>query len=206
MPTLDVYSAKRDKVGELAVKDEVFAAESKPHLLHEVVVWQLACRRSGNASTKTRAEVRGGGKKPWRQKGTGRARAGTRRSPLWRGGGTTFGPKPRDYSYSPPKKVRKGALKVALSDKLREDNLLVIRDFELAEIKTKDFVKVLDNFETKSALVVISDSDQVMEKSSANIPHVKVLRAEGLNVYDIMRHERVILLENAVSPIEEALS
>ena len=206
MPTLDVYSAKRDKVGELAVKDEVFAAESKPHLLHEVVVWQLACRRSGNASTKTRAEVRGGGKKPWRQKGTGRARAGTRRSPLWRGGGTTFGPKPRDYSYNPPKKVRKGALKVALSDKLREDNLLVIRDFELAEIKTKDFVKVLDNFETKSALVVISDSDQVMEKSSANIPHVKVLRAEGLNVYDIMRHERVILLENAVSPIEEALS
>ena len=206
MPTLDVYSAKHDKVGELEVKEEVFAAESKPHLLHEVVVWQLARRRSGNASTKTRAEVRGGGKKPWRQKGTGRARSGTRRSPLWRGGGTTFGPKPRDYSFSVPKKVRKGALKSALSDKLREENLVVIRDFELKEIKTKDFAQVLNNFEIKSALVVINDSDLLMEKSSANIPQVKVLRAEGLNVYDILRHERIILLENAVGPIEEALS
>jgi large subunit ribosomal protein L4 len=155
MPTLDVYSAKKDKVGEVELTDEVFAAESKPHLLHEVVVWQLARRRSGNACTKTRSEVRGGGKKPWRQKGTGRARAGTRRSPLWRGGGTTFGPKPRDYSYAVPKKVRKAALKAALSDKLREENLVVVRDFELSEDQDQGLCGGLNNFETKSALVVI---------------------------------------------------
>ncbi len=205
MPTLDVYDENSQKVGEIEVSEAVFSAELKPHLLHEVVTWQLACRRAGTASTKTRSEVRGGGRKPWRQKGTGRARAGTRRSPLWRGGGTVFGPKPRDWSYKVPKKVRKAALRVALSDKLGQENLTVLRGFGLEQIKTRDFKAVLDRFGVNSALVVTDAPDEVLEKSARNLPRVKVLRAEGLNVYDILRYDRLMLLEPAVSKIEEAL-
>jgi large subunit ribosomal protein L4 len=205
MPKLDVYDAQREKVGEIELSEAVFAAEVKPHLLHEVVGWQLAKRRAGTAHTKTRAEVRGGGKKPWRQKGTGRARVGSRRSPLWRGGGTTFGPRTRDYSYSLPKKVRKAALRSALSDKLAEDKLVVLKGFDLEAIKTKAFVEVLGRFELADVLVVTDQPDEVLEKSSRNVPRVKVLRAEGLNVYDILRHDRLVLLEPAVGRIEEAL-
>ena len=205
MPTLDVYDENSQKVGQIEVSEAVFAAEPKPHLLHEVVTWQLACRRAGTASTKTRSEVRGGGRKPWRQKGTGRARAGTRRSPLWRGGGTVFGPKPRDWSYKLPKKVRKAALKVALSDKLSQESLTVLRGFGLEQIKTRDFKAVLDRFGVESALVVTEAPDEVLEKSARNLPRVKVLRAEGLNVYDILRYDRLMLLEPAVGKIEEAL-
>jgi large subunit ribosomal protein L4 len=205
MPKLDVYDAQREKVGEIELSEAVFAAEVKPHLLHEVVGWQLAKRRAGTAHTKTRAEVRGGGKKPWRQKGTGRARVGSRRSPLWRGGGTTFGPRTRDYSYSLPKKVRKAALRSALSDKLAEEKLVVLKGFDLEAIKTKAFVEVLGRFELADVLVVTDQPDEVLEKSSRNVPRVKVLRAEGLNVYDILRHDRLVLLEPAVGRIEEAL-
>ncbi len=206
MPTVDIYDANKQKVGDIELSDAVFAVELRPHLLHEVVVWQLACRRKGTASTKTRTEVRGGGRKPWRQKGTGRARAGTRRSPLWRGGGIVFGPKPRDYSYRPPRKVRREALRVALSDKLREDKLLVLKSFGLEEIKTKAFAEVLGRFETDSALVVTDGPDRVLELSSRNLPKVKVLRAEGLNVYDILKYDHLVLLESAVKPVQEALS
>ncbi len=206
MPTVDIYDANRQKVGELELSEAVFGAELKPHLLHEVVTWQLAKRRAGTACTKTRTEVRGGGRKPWRQKGTGRARSGSRRSPLWRGGGVSHGPRPRDYSYALPKKVKKGALKVALSDKLREDKLIVVRGFGLEEIKTKAFAEVLGRFEAGSALVVTAGPDEVLEKSSRNLPKVKVLRAEGLNVYDILRFDQLMLLEQAVGGIEEALS
>lgn len=206
MPTLDVYSAQRDKVGQIDLSEAVFAAEVKSYLLHEVVVWQLACRRSGTAKTKTRGEVRGGGRKPWRQKGTGRARAGSRRSPLWRGGGTIFGPQPRDYSYTVPKKVKRSALRMALSDKLNEQKLVVLRGFDLEGIKTRDFIEVLNRFEIKQTLVVTSSTDEVLEKSARNVPGVKVLRAEGLNVYDILRYDNLILMESAVSNIEEALS
>lgn len=206
MPTIDVYSADKQKVGEISLSEDVFAAEIKPHLLHEVVVWQLAKRRKGTASSKSRSEVRGGGRKPWRQKGTGRARSGSRRSPVWRGGGAVFGPKPRDYGYTLPKKVRKAALKVALSGKLAEDKLLVMRDFGMSEIKTKAFAEVLGRFDSDNALVVIAGQDQVLELSSRNLPRVKVLRAEGLNVYDILKHDRLVLLEPAVGLIEEALS
>lgn len=206
MPQIDVYSADKEKVGSLELSEAVFDAELKPHLLHEVVVWQLAKRRKGTASTKTRAEVRGGGRKPWRQKGTGRARAGTRTSPLWRGGGVIFGPKPRDYSYTLPRKVKKAALRVALSDKLREEKLTVMRDFGLEAIKTKALAEVLGRFDTENALIVIDGADELMEKSSRNLAHVKVLRAEGLNVYDILKHDRLVLMEVAVSKIEEALS
>lgn len=206
MPKVDVYDEKKQKVGEIELSDDVFGAEIKPHLLHEVVVWQLAKRRAGTACTKTRSEVRGGGRKPWRQKGTGRARVGSRRSPLWRGGGTTHGPKPRDYDYNVPKKVRKAALKSALSDKLAEEKLMVLRGFGLESIKTKAFADVLAVFQTQNVLVVIAGPDEVLEKSARNIPMVKVLRAEGLNVYDILRYDRLMLLEPAVGRIEEALS
>lgn len=206
MPTVEVYDANKQKVGEIDLSEAVFAAEIKPYLLHEVVVWQLAKRRQGNACTKSRHEVRGGGKKPWRQKGTGRARSGSRRSPLWRGGGVAFGPKPRDYGYTVPKKVKKAALRVALSDKLKEEKLFVMRGFDLSQIKTKAFVEVLKRFATDDALIVTAGPDETLEKSSRNVPKIKVLRAEGLNVYDILRHDRLLLLEPAVARIEEALS
>jgi len=206
MPTLDVIDRNNEKVGSVELSEAVFAAEVKPHLLHEAVVWQLAKRRSGSASTKGRSELRGGGKKPWRQKGTGRARVGSRRSPLWRGGGTVFGPKPRDYGYTLPRKVKKAALRSALSSKLGEDKLTVLKGFELEAIKTKDFVSVLENLAAGDCLVVTSGADEVLEKSSRNVPRVKVLRAEGLNVYDILKHDRLVLLQDAVASIEEALS
>lgn len=206
MPTVEVYDANNQKVGEIELSEAVFGAEIKPYLLHEVVVWQLAKRRQGNACTKSRHEVRGGGKKPWRQKGTGRARSGSRRSPLWRGGGVAFGPKPRDYGYTVPKKVKKAALRVALSDKLNEQKLIVMRGFDLSQVKTKAFVEVLRRFATDDALIVTAEPDVNLEKSSRNVPKIKVLRAEGLNVYDILRHERLFLLEPAVARIEEALS
>lgn len=206
MPKVDVYNSQREKVGEIELNESIFGAEIKPYLLHEVVVWQLAKRRKGNASTKVRHEVRGGGKKPWRQKGTGRARSGSRRSPLWHGGGTVFGPHPRSYAYSVPKKVKKAALRVALSDKLREEKLLVMSGFDMTAIKTKTFAEVLGRFSVKDALVVTHQPDEIMEKSSRNLPKVKVLRAEGLNVYDILRHDTLVLLQPAVARIEEALS
>lgn len=206
MPTVEVYDANNQKVGEIELSEAIFGAEIKPYLLHEVVLWQLAKRRQGNACTKSRHEVAGGGKKPWRQKGTGRARSGSRRSPLWRGGGVAFGPKPRDYGYTVPKKVKKAALRVALSDKLKEQKLVVMRGFDLSEIKTKAFVEVLKRFATDDALIVTAEPDVNLEKSSRNVPKIKVLRAEGLNVYDILRHERLFLLEPAVARIEEALS
>ena len=206
MPTLDVLDRNNQKVGQVELSEAVFGAEVKPHLLHEVVVWQLAKRRAGTACTKIRKEVRGGGRKPWRQKGTGRARAGSRNSPLWRGGGTTFGPKPRDYNYNVPKKVKKAALRSALSSKLGEEKLTVLRGFDLESIKTKDFVAVLSNLAAGNCLVVIPSADEMVEKSGRNVPRVKVLRAEGLNVYDILKHDRLLLLEGAVAGIEEALS
>ena len=206
MPTLDVLDRNNQKVGQVELSEAVFGAEVKPHLLHEVVVWQLAKRRAGTACTKIRKEVRGGGRKPWRQKGTGRARSGSRRSPLWRGGGTTFGPKPRDYNYNVPKKVKKAALRSALSSKLGEEKLTVLRGFDLESIKTKDFVAVLSNLAAGDCLVVIPSADEMVEKSGRNVPLVKVLRAEGLNVYDILKHDRLLLLEGAVAGIEEALS
>jgi len=203
---LDIIDRNNQKVGQVELSEAVFGAEVKPHLLHEVVVWQLAKRRAGTASTKIRKEVRGGGRKPWRQKGTGRARSGSRNNPLWRGGGTIFGPKPRDYSYSVPKKVKKAALRSALSSKLGEDKLTVLRSFDLEAIKTKDFVAVMSNLSAGNCLVVIPAADEMVEKSGRNVPRVKVLRAEGLNVYDILKYDRLLLLESAVAGIEEALS
>jgi large subunit ribosomal protein L4 len=205
MPTVTVCNSKNEQIGEIELKDEIFNVPIKSHLLHEVVTMQLAKRRAGAASTKGRSEVRGGGRKPWRQKGTGRARAGTRSSPLWRGGGVTFGPKPRDYTPKVGKKIRKQALKMALTSKCKDDQMVVLDGFGLDEIKTKDFVEVLRIFEIGSVLVVIPEPDDTLEKSARNVPHTKVLRSDGLNVYDILKYQHLVLIKDAVPKIEAAL-
>ncbi len=188
------------------LKDEVFGVKARPHLLHQVVTMQLNNRRAGTASTKTRGVVRGSGRKPWRQKGTGRARAGSIRSPLWNGGGTTFGPQPRDYSYRLPKKARREALLSALSVKNRDGKIVVVEKLELAEAKTKLMRKMLEELQIKNALIVIPQSDEKLERSAKNLPTVKVLRAEGLNVYDLLRYEYLILTEESLRLLEERLA
>ena len=205
MSVLSVYDIQKSKVSELEVSDSVFGAPIKEHLIYEVVRVQMASRRRGTASTKGRSDVRGGGRKPWRQKGTGRARVGTIRSPIWRGGGIVFGPKPRDYSYKIPKKAKKAALMSVLSLKVKEDKLLILRDFPMEEIKTKKFQEVLDRFELKSVLFVLDKSDPTLEKSSRNIRDIKMMRSEGVNVYDLLRYDKLVMLEPSVKMIERAL-
>jgi large subunit ribosomal protein L4 len=206
MPTVDVYNLDNEVTGQLELSDAIFGVPVKSHVLHEVVVYQLAKRRAGTAKTKGRSEISGGGKKPFRQKGTGRARAGTSRSPIWRGGGTLHGPQPRDYYMRVPKKVRRLALKMALSQKVLDESFKVIDPFKFEKIRTKDFVDLLDRFDLGKTLVVLSEPDEIIEKSARNIPNVKVLRSEGLNVYDLLDHPAVILSRECVSRIEEALA
>lgn len=188
------------------LKEEVFGVKARPHLLHQVIAMQMNNRRAGTASTKTKGFVRGGGKKPWKQKGTGRARAGSTRSPLWVGGGTIFGPQARDYSYRLPKKARKEALLSALSLKNRDGRIIVLDKLEVAEAKTKLMRKMLEDLQVKSALIIVSESDEKVERSARNLPAVKVLRAEGLNVYDLLRYEHLILTEESLRLLEERLA
>jgi large subunit ribosomal protein L4 len=188
------------------LKEEIFGVKARPRLLHQAIVMQLNNRRAGSAATKSKGFVRGGGKKPWRQKGTGRARAGSARSPLWVGGGTIFGPQPRDYSYRMPRQARKVALLSALSLKNREGKIIVIDRLEMEEAKTKLMVQALAELKVSSALIVIPQSDEKIERSSRNIPAVKVLRVEGLNVYDLMRYEHLILTQAALKSLEERLA
>jgi large subunit ribosomal protein L4 len=188
------------------LNEAIFGAKTRPHLLHQAVVMQLANRRAGSAATKTKGFVSGGGKKPWRQKGTGRARAGSIRSPIWVGGGTTFGPRPRDYSYRMPRTARREALLSALSLKNRDGKIIVVDKFELDEAKTKVMVKALAELKVDNALIVIPQSDVKIERSARNLPKVKVLRVEGLNVYDLMRYEHLILTEGALKLLEERLA
>lgn len=206
MPVVDVFNINKEKVGEVDLKEEIFGVDVYPPVLHEVVTWQRACRRAGTASTKTRGEVSGGGRKPWRQKGTGRARAGSIRSPLWRGGGTVFGPKPRSYAYTLPKKVRRLALKMALSSKLKSGRLVILDSYPQETPKTKEFVQVLKNFDITKALFVTPERHEVLELSARNVPYVQVLPTAGLNVYDILRHEHLVLLSPAVAQIEARLA
>ncbi len=205
MALCNVLNTLAEKVGEIDLNDDLFSVEVKTGILHEVVCMQRANRRSGNASTKTRGEVSGGGAKPWKQKGTGRARAGSRTSPVWRGGGTTFGPKPRDYSYNMPKKVKKLALKMALSARNQEGNLIVVDNFDVPEIKTKNFVKVMSNFQFKDCLVVTDDIDEKVSLSARNAVGFKVLPVAGLNVYDILKYSKLMLLQSSLAKIEERL-
>ena len=206
MATLAVYDVGNQKVSDLELDDRVFGAKINDSLFHEVVRKTLASQRSGTAATKNRADVRGGGAKPWKQKGTGRARAGSRRSPLWRGGGTMFGPMPRDYSFSVPKKVSSAALKAALSLKHKEGKLILLNDFPLEGFKTRQVVEVLKKFQVEDALIVTDRKNPFLERSTRNIPGVQVLRCEGLNVYDILNHEHLILLSPVVQKIQGAFT
>ena len=202
MAATTVYTQAKEKVSEIDLDPRIFDSEIKGHLIHDVVRMQMARKRKGSASTKTRSMVRGGGAKPWRQKGTGRARAGTIRSPLWRGGGVVFGPSPRKYDLAIPKKVRKGALRSVLSLRNKEGKVWVLKDFGFEEIKTKNFVRFMEAFDLKNVLIVLDEKNVNVERSARNIPGVKVLRVEGLNVYDILAHENLILVERAVERIQ----
>jgi large subunit ribosomal protein L4 len=194
------------QVVQADLKAEIFGARVNPHLMHQVVVAQMNNRRAGTAATKTKGFVRGGGKKPWRQKGTGRARSGSIRSPIWVGGGTIFGPHPKDYEVRLPKKARRAALLSALSLKKREEKLLVVSELDLSESKTKLMRQLLHELQVQSALIVIPQENRKIELAARNLPRVKVIRAEGLNVYDLLRHEHLILTAAAVKAIEERLA
>lgn len=183
MPTVPVYNTKGSQVGEIALNDNIFAVKVNKALLHEAVVMQLASRRQGTSSTKNRSAVRGGGRKPWKQKGTGQARVGSRRSPLWTGGGIIFGPSPRDYDYNLPKKARRQALKSALSAKVEAGEIIVIDAFNFTEPKTKVMSGILGDLKVKKALIVTTDVDNNLYKSTRNIPGVAAMVTEGLNVH-----------------------
>ena len=205
MPEVKVYNQEGQETGQITLADDILNVPIKPYLIYEVVKWQLACRRAGTASTKTRGEVRGGGRKPWRQKGTGRARQGSIRAPHWVGGGVVFGPKPRSWAYSLPKKVRKQALKIALTSKLKSDRLRVVDDIKLDEIKTKKFVGIMKDLNLPKALIITPERNRELELASRNVPEFQVMPREGLNVYDILRYDYLVLLQNAIPKIEESL-
>lgn len=206
MARVSVYNMGGDPVGEVELRDDIFGVAANPAVLHEAVVIHLANRRRGTHDTKTRAEVSGGGRKPWRQKGTGRARHGSIRSPIWRGGGIVFGPHPRDYGYRLPKKVRRLALKFALSEKVRAGELVVIDTFALPAPKTKEALKFLARFEASGgALLVGAAPSREMKLAVANIAGVKFVPVTNLNVYDILRYPKLIVTREALARIEEAL-
>ena len=206
MTDINVYNLQAEKISQVELNDSVFSTPVKKHILHQVVVSQLNNRRAGCASTKTRSEVKGSGKKLYRQKGTGRARAGNASSPTRIGGGTAFGPPVRNYVKKVPKKVRKIALSMALSDKVQTERLYVLDDFNLPEIKTKSFVDIMNRFDIGKALIITEDKNDNLEKSSKNVPGIKVMKSEGLNVYDILNHDYLFLVKSAISKIEEALA
>jgi large subunit ribosomal protein L4 len=205
MTKVDIIDIRKQKVGELEVDDRLLREEEKPHLVYETVRMQLAGRRRGTAATKERSLISGGGRKPWKQKGTGRARSGHSRSPLWRGGGTVFGPHPRDYDYRPPKKVRQAALRSVLSAKFREEKLLVLDRWDLGEAKTKKFQATLKGLGLQSALLIIDEPDPVLEKSARNVPQVLVCRWEGMNVHDLLRFDHIVFLRSSLEKVERKL-
>jgi large subunit ribosomal protein L4 len=202
---VDLFSIDNKKVGSLDLSDDVFGVKVNDALFYEVVKSQLASRRRGTHSTKTKAEVRGGGKKPWKQKHTGRARTGSTRNPNWVGGGVAFGPRPRDYSYKVPRKVRRGALRSALSLKAKENTLFVLDGFELDEIKTKKVQAVLAAFGAESALIVDGANDKLM-RSTRNLVKAKYLPDGGINVYDLLRYKHLFLTRGAVEKLTGTLA
>ncbi len=206
MTTLPVYNIGNEKVSDIEVADSIFTTEIEASLFYDEVRRQLASERRGTAATKNKALVRGGGAKPWRQKGTGRARAGSRRSPLWRGGGTIFGPMPRDYSLNLPKKARRAAVKAALGLKRQDGKLILLENFPLEGFKTRQVLEVLGRFGVKEALIVTDAKNAFLERSARNIPGVMVVSWEGLKVYDILNHEHLILLSSAVQKIQGVLA
>jgi large subunit ribosomal protein L4 len=203
MPKLSVVDVSGAQVGEVELADAVFGITPNKAVLHDAVVMQQASLRRGTHDVKNRSEVRGGGKKPWKQKGTGRARAGSSRSPLWVGGGTVFGPTPRSYAYKLPKKVRRLAIKSALSSKVVDQDLVVLDELKLPAAKTKEMVKVLENLGAKKALVVVEGLQDETVRASRNIQGVKLITAEGVNVLDVLAHDKLILTRGAAHRIEE---
>ena len=203
MPKTTLYNTKAEKVGEIELNDLVFGIEANKEAMHTMVVNYLANQRQGTQSTKTRTEVRGGGRKPWRQKGTGRARQGSIRAPQWTGGGVALGPKPRSYRFSVNKKLRRLALKSALSTKVAENEIIVIDELKLDSFKTKEMAAILKAFEVDNALVVTAGKDDNVVRSAANIPGIETSMAENLNVYDVLKHSKFIVTKDAVSKIEE---
>ena len=203
MANVSVYNIEGKEVGKIDLSDAVFGVEVNEHLVHMAVVSQLANNRQGTQKAKTRSEVSGGGRKPWRQKGTGHARQGSTRAPQWTGGGVVFAPVPRDYSFKINKKEKRAALKSALTSRVEAQKFVVLDELKLEAIKTKDFVKVLNNLNVSKALVVMGDKDVVIEKSAANVPDVKTTQATLLNVYDILKYDTVITTKAAVEKIEE---
>lgn len=207
MPKVALYDMNGAQIGEVELSDEVFGIEPNQAVLYDFVKMQLANKRVGTSSTKTRAEVRGGGKKPWRQKGTGRARVGSTRNPVWTKGGIAFGPKPRDYSYKLPRKVRRLAMKSALSSKVLDNNLILINELTFEEPKTKLMVQVLEKLNAaQKTLVVTADSDVNVTKSANNIPGVKLLKADFINVYDLLNYETLLITRDVVARVEEVFA
>jgi len=204
MPKVAVFNVSGQQVGEIELNDNVFGVEVNEHVLYEVVKNQLANKRQGTQSALTRSEVRGGGRKPWRQKGTGRARHGTIRSPLWAGGGVIFAPKPRDYRYTLPKKVRRLAMKSALSSKVNANDMIVLDELALTTPKTKDMINILKSLNVeKKALIVMAGKNDAVIKSANNIPGVETALVNTLNVYDILKYDKFIITKDAVEKVEE---
>ncbi|MEN6325848.1 MAG: 50S ribosomal protein L4 [Syntrophomonas sp.] len=207
MPKVALYDMSGAQIGEIELNDDVFGIKPNEAAVQAFVKMQLANKRVGTHSTKTRAEVSGGGKKPWRQKGTGRARVGSTRNPVWRKGGVVFGPKPRDYSYTLPRKVRRLALKSALSSKVMDNNIIVVDKLVFDEPKTKAMVQVLEALKAANkTLVVTGDGDPNVSKSARNIPGVKPLRADFINVYDLLKHDTLLITQDAVNKVQEVFA
>lgn len=204
--SIELLNKDGKKTSTTELNGEVFTGKVSQNLIQEVVKMQLAGRRSGNASTKTRSEIRGSNAKPWRQKGTGRARAGTKKSPLWRSGGTIFGPKPRDYSYKVPKKVAKAALRSAVQFKANEGKMKVVDSIELAEPKTKFAVEFFDNASVKGGLIVIGSDNANLTLGARNLKGFKVIKLEGLNVYDVLRFDELIMTKEAFDGLDKAVA
>lgn len=211
MPTVTKYNMSGAEVGQIELNDAVFGVEVNAAVMHLAVVRQLSNERLGTHATKTRGQVRGGGKKPWRQKGTGRARAGSSRSPIWVGGGTTFGPQPRSYYKAMPRKARRLAVKSALSDKVNNSELFVIDELKLAAPKTKEVVALLNNFKVEGAKVLFITDASVegavnVELSARNIEGVKAIASENVNIFDLLHHDKLFIAEGAVAKLEEVLA
>ncbi len=203
MASVAVYNIEGKEVDKLELNDSVFGVEINEHLVHMAVVGQLANKRQGTQSAKTRSEVSGGGKKPWRQKGTGHARQGSTRSPQWTGGGVVFAPKPRDYSVKMNKKEKQLAMKSALTSKVQEEKLVVVDELKMDEIKTKKFVEIMSNLNAAKALVVTKDVEENVVCSANNVPDVKTATTNEINVYDILKYDTLVLTKDAVAAIEE---
>ena len=204
MAKIDISNLQKEKVAETEINDAVFNAEIKEHLVRDVVVWQLAKRRQGSAAVKNRSKVKGGGAKPWRQKGTGRARAGTSRSPIWRGGGVIFGPQPRDYGYRLPKQIRRQALISVLTQKFQEGKLLVLQDLNLETVKTQRVAELLKTFGVNKAMLVAEDNRE-LTLSARNLPGALAVNQNGVNVYDLLKYDYLMVTDASLKKIEGAL-